>query len=117
VTERVARAETFLGRLRGLMFRRPLEEGEGLFLAGTNGVHMLFMRFAIDCLFVARPAADGSQRIVGVRHQLPPWRGVVWWVRGASGVYELPAGTLARHGPGVAVGEEVRLEPASAGGG
>jgi len=52
-----------------------------------------------------------------VRHALPPWRGVVWWVRGAHGAYELPAGTLARHGEGVAVGDAVRLEPASVGGG
>lgn len=89
------------------MFRPPLDADEGLYLPGSNGVHMLFMRFAIDCLFVARPSADGSQRIVAVRRSLPPWRGVVWWARGANGVYELPAGTIER--AALRVGDSVRL--------
>ena len=53
-----------------------------------------------------------------VREDLPPWRGLVLPVRGAEGVVELPAGTLA--GLGVRVGDEVVLEaeatPDAAGG-
>ena len=54
---------------------------------------MLFMRFPIDAVFLARPGADGGRRVVAVRPALRPWTGVVWWARGADGCLELPAGT------------------------
>jgi uncharacterized protein len=94
------------------MGRTVLLPGEGVYLPGTSSIHMLFMRFPIDALFVGPPTDDGSRRVVGIRHSLPPWRGVVWYVRGAKGVVELPAGTLSQHG--VEVGDLVRLEDDSA---
>lgn len=101
-------ARSFWGRLRGLMGRATLPPGEALYLPGTNSIHMLFMRFPIDCLFLGHADADGSRPIVAVRRSLGPWRGVVWWVRGARDAVELPAGTL---GEGRAcVGDHVRLE-------
>jgi len=101
----------WLGRARGLMGRNSLAAGEGIYLPGTNSIHMLFMRFPIDCLFVGAPRSDGSREIVGVRERLAPWRGVVWWVRGARGAVEVPAGSLAT--VGLRRGDVVRLEPAS----
>ena len=71
---------------------------------------MFFMRFAIDCVFLGAPVADGSQRVVAVRERLAPWRGIVWWVRGAHGAVELPAGSAAA--AGLHKGDYVRLEPA-----
>jgi len=35
----------------GLMFRRTLEPGRGLWLNPCNGIHMMFMRFPIDAVF------------------------------------------------------------------
>ena len=95
-------------RFLGLMGRRSLDEGEGLFLA-TSSIHMFFMRFAIDALFVTGPGASGARRVVGIREHLPPWRGLVLPVRGARGVIELPAGTLRTHE--VRIGDEVVFEP------
>jgi len=103
-------AGSWLSRLRGLIGRRGLGPGEGLYLPGTNSIHMLFMRFAIDCLFVGAPRTDGSRQVVAVREELAPWTGVVWWVRGAHGAIELPAGALAR--AGLSVGDLVRLQRA-----
>ncbi|MEX2546510.1 MAG: DUF192 domain-containing protein [Chloroflexota bacterium] len=100
----------WIARARGLMGRRSLGPSEGLLLPGTNSIHMLFMRFPIDCLFLGAPRADGSREVVGVREHLAPWRGVVWWVRGARSTVELPAGSLAA--AGVRRGDYVRLEPA-----
>lgn len=93
------------------MGRSALADGEGLYLPGTNSIHMLFMRFPIDCMFLGAPSADGSREVVGVREHLAPWRGVVWWVRGARGAVEVPAGSVAA--AGVRCGDVVRLEPAS----
>jgi len=104
-------ATTFWGRLLGLMGRRSLAEGEGLFLT-TASIHMLFMRFPIDALFVG-PADDaGLRTVLAVRHRLPPWRGIVLPVRGAAGVVELPGGTLLAAGLGR--GDRVRLAPSLA---
>ena len=94
VAARVAVGESLWARFRGLMGRSSLEPGHGLWLPGTNGIHMLFMRFPIDCAFLGPPGLDGERAVVGVRRSLAPWRGVVWYVRGANGVIELPAGVL-----------------------
>jgi uncharacterized protein len=104
-------ADSWLSRLRGLIGRPSLAPGEGLYLSGTNGIHMLFMRFAIDCVFV-RPAADAGadgsvHEVVAVRPDLRPWTGVVWFVRRASGAIELGAGSAAR--AGINVGDRLRL--------
>jgi uncharacterized protein len=107
ISSRVVRARSFWHRFRGLMGRPALAPDEGLYLPGTSSIHMLFMRFPIDCLFVGAEQDDGSRVVVAVRHSLAPWRGIVWWVRGADGVIELPAGTLRRSG--VDVGRRVRI--------
>ncbi|MEP7158575.1 MAG: DUF192 domain-containing protein, partial [Chloroflexota bacterium] len=88
-------AGSWLGRLRGLMFRRSLDSGVGLYLPGTNSVHMMFMRFPIDVLFIGAPRTDGARPVVGLRSGLRPWIGVVWWARGDRGAVELDAGALA----------------------
>jgi hypothetical protein len=78
----------------GLMGRRSLAPGTALFLPGDNGIHMFFMRFAIDAVFVSRPTADGVRRVMSVHRCLRPWIGLVPFVRGAAGVLELPTGTI-----------------------
>jgi uncharacterized protein len=110
VATEVRIASSFWARFRGLMGRPSLPSGEGLWFPRTSSIHMLFMRFAIDCVFLSRPAGDGSREALAVRHALPPWRGIVWTVRGADGVLELPSGTLAA--AGVVVGDRLVLEPA-----
>jgi len=89
------------------MGRSQLAPDEGLYLPGTNSIHMFFMRFPIDIVFLGKPAADGALPVLAVRHGLRPWRGVVWWVRGAKGAIELPAGAL--EAAGMRVGDLVRL--------
>jgi uncharacterized membrane protein (UPF0127 family) len=82
------------GRFMGLMGRRELPAGHGLWLPGDNGIHMLFMRFAIDAVFLGRPAADGGRSVVAISRRLRPWIGLVPFIGGAKGVLELPAGTI-----------------------
>lgn len=101
-------AGSFGGRFLGLMGRPSLAPGSGLWLAPGSSIHMLFMRFAIDAVFLGRPGPDGERRVVVVRADLRPWRGVVWWARGAEGCLELPAGTVAA--TETAVGDVVALE-------
>jgi len=102
-------ADSLWARFMGLMGRQTLPDGAGLWLPGGNGIHMMFMRFAIDCVFVGRTSpVDGSYEVVAIRRALPPWRGVVWYVRGAHGTLELPVGTIDR--TGTAIGDRIMLE-------
>jgi uncharacterized protein len=96
VAERVTTASSLWARFRGLMGRPSLASEEGLWLPGTNGIHMFFMRFPIDCAFLGKPDADGAMTVLDIRRALPPWTGIVPFVRGAAGVVELAAGSLER---------------------
>jgi uncharacterized membrane protein (UPF0127 family) len=84
---------TFMGRGIGLMFRRSLGAGRGMWIAPCNGIHMMFMRFAIDAVFL-----DRGHRVKKVYPNLPAWWGVVWIEWGADSVLELPAGSTAELG-------------------
>jgi uncharacterized membrane protein (UPF0127 family) len=104
----VATARSVWSRFRGLMGRSGLEEGEGLWFPGDTSIHMLFMRFTIDALFLGPDAEPGVWCVVAVHSDLPPWRGVVWWVRSAKGCLELAAGRAAACD--VAAGDRLRFE-------
>jgi uncharacterized membrane protein (UPF0127 family) len=90
LAEELEMPSTFMGRGIGLMFRRRLEPGRGMWIAPCNGIHMMFMNFAIDAVFL-----DGKERVRKVYRKLPAWWGVVWFVWGAHSVLELPAGSTA----------------------
>jgi uncharacterized membrane protein (UPF0127 family) len=85
-------ADGLVSRFLGLMFRAELPAGHGLALRPCNSVHMFFMRFPLDVLFV-----DGDGRVLRVLHSLRPWRASTL-VRGAKAAIELPAGTARRAG-------------------
>jgi uncharacterized membrane protein (UPF0127 family) len=100
-------ADSLFAKFMGLMGRPGLGEGAGMWLTGTNGIHMMFMRFPIDAVFLGRPlgGADGARPVLSVHRGLGAWTGLVPLVRGAAGVLELPVGTIAR--TGTVVGDEV----------
>ena len=87
-------ADSLWAKFLGLMGRPALPAGAGLWLPDSNGIHMMFMKFAIDAVFVGKPDGDGSRPVVAIRSALPAWRGLVPLVRGAHGVLELPVGTI-----------------------
>lgn len=95
LAQRVQIARSFGGKLVGLLGRRALEPGEGLWLDGTNGVHTFMMRFAIDVLFV-----DVRHRVLAMRPRMAPGR-IARAVPGAVACLELAAGESERVGVGV----------------
>jgi uncharacterized membrane protein (UPF0127 family) len=100
-------ASSFWGKFMGLMGRPTMPDGAGLWLGGTNNIHMMFMRFRMDAVFLSKADASGSRRVVALRRAMRPWTGVVWFARGADGVIELPAGVI--EATDTAIGDEVRL--------
>ncbi len=94
-------ANTFFTRGRGLLGRASLEPGEGLLLYPSASIHMFFMKFSIDVLFV-----DAADYIVGLRADVPPGLPYVG-TRGARYVIELPVGTIAHSG--TVVGDHLQV--------
>jgi uncharacterized membrane protein (UPF0127 family) len=101
-------ADGLWAKFLGLMGRPTLADGACLWLPESNGIHMMFMRFPIDAVFVGRPDGDdGARPVLSLHQHLPAWRGLVPLVRGAHGVLELPAGTIAA--TGTLVGDRLLL--------
>ena len=88
----VLRADSFFTRFAGLMLRKKLPAATGLFLAPCNSVHMCFMRFAIDVVYL-----DKKYNIVKVVKNLPPWLGLSMCSK-AWAVLEMTAGEAERCG-------------------
>ena len=91
------------------MGRSSLDEGAGLWLPDSNGIHMMFMKFPIDAVFVGQPTADDPlvRPVVSLHRDLRAWTGLVPFVRGGHGVLELPVGTI--DASATEVGDLVRL--------
>jgi uncharacterized protein len=102
VCERCEIPESAFGRMRGLLGRSGLEPGTGMLIDAAPSVHMFFMRFPIDVVFL-----DRDRRVVRVVHTLRPWR--VAGARRAVAALELPAG--AASDAGIEEGETLVLEP------
>lgn len=93
--ERCEIPESAFGRMRGLLGRDGLEPGEGMLIDRTGSVHMFFMRFPLDVVFL-----DRERKVVRIVHGLRPWR--VAGARKAVAALELPVGAVdeARLGEG-----------------
>ena len=97
-------AESFGSRLRGLMLRSPayLPMGMGLLITPCNSIHMMFMRFAIDVVYL-----DKDYQVVKVVEKLPPWLGLSLCFP-AHATLELPPGTIQKYN--IKVGDKLSLE-------
>jgi len=101
IADRLRVAHTHWTRLRGLLGTRSLPQGDGLWIKPCRQVHMFWMRYAIDVVFL-----DDDYHVVGLAADLRPWR-ISPLVKTATSVIELPAGTIAR--TGLAVGSPVAI--------
>ncbi|MGD0120163.1 MAG: DUF192 domain-containing protein [Candidatus Binatus sp.] len=107
--ERLESAGGIGGKGRGLLGRDSLEPGTGMLF--ENGrftpfmwMHMFFMRFAIDIVFIGR-----GNTVININRRLQPWR-LSSVVFGARRALELPAG--AADASSTQVGDQIRFEPA-----
>jgi hypothetical protein len=91
--DRVALADRWWQRMRGLLGRPPIARGEGMLLSPCSAVHMRGMRYPLDVAILAR---DG--RVVAVYLSLPPGGRTAWRHRGGHATLELPVGTLGSTG-------------------
>lgn len=107
VAERCRIASSIVDRTVGLLATAEVAPLEGLWIERSPSIHMFFMRYPIDAVFV-----DARGRVTRVVADLRPWR-VVAWASGARDCLELRAGEAAASG--TTKGDELVLEPLDAG--
>jgi uncharacterized membrane protein (UPF0127 family) len=105
VCERVIVADRAHRRMRGLLGRKYIRQGEGMVLRPGWSIHTAFMRFPIDAVFL-----DADQVVIRIEHEVGPWRTVS--CRGAREVVEMAAGECRRRG--LEVGDRVAWASRSA---
>ncbi len=87
--DRIEVADRPLDRMRGLLGRDGLADGEGLLLRPAGSIHTFFMRFPIDAVFL-----DEDLVVLGTSEHLGPW--ATAGRKGAKAVLEVAAGTCER---------------------
>ncbi len=92
LAEKCGHARTFFARFRGLQLKKDLPAGSGLLITPCNSIHMFFMRFPIDAVFI-----DKDGLVLHIEEGIRPWR-VSKVVKKSRSVLELPSGTAAATG-------------------
>ena len=96
-------ADTFFSRLVGLLNRKSFNPGEALIIRRCRSIHMFFMGFAIDVVFV-----DRNNRVVGFVEGIKPFCLSPIFFR-ASYAIELPEGTVKTSK--TTAGDQIQLIP------
>ena len=90
-TELATRAEIASSgakRTKGLLGRKGLSPGEGMWIIPCEAVHTFGMQFPIDLVYI-----DKKHRVRKVRSNVAPWR--ISACFSAHSVLELPVGTVS----------------------
>ena len=90
VAQKARIADTFLSRLVGLLNKSSISPEEALVIARCQSIHMFFMRFAIDAIFV-----NTENKVVGLVEGIGPFKLSPIFLK-ASYVIELSVGTITR---------------------
>jgi uncharacterized membrane protein (UPF0127 family) len=103
IGDKIAVADSSLSRFLGLMGRRSLEAGSGLWITPSSGVHTCWMRMPIDVV-----ALDRNLRVIRTGHAVRPWR-----LSGLSlkthSILELPSGQISACG--LEEGDQLKMSP------
>lgn len=88
LAQKVFLAKHFWARAKGLLGRKALDPQEALLIPHCQAIHMFFMRFPIDVVFV-----DKTYHVVGLVRRIKPFAMSVFFWKAAFAI-ELEAGTI-----------------------
>lgn len=104
-------AQTAVQRVKGLLGRECLEDGQGLLFRGAGSMHTLFMRFPIDIVY-----ADKNGKVIKLAEAVGPFKLVAAPLR-CYYALELPAGAIneskTRVGDRLSFDQELELAKAA----
>ena len=95
-------ANTLFSRMKGLLGKKELPQGEALWIKPCFSVHTFFMQFPIDVLFL-----DKENQVIAVVSDLTPNRMTRLYTKSFS-VLELPVGTI--DASEIMIGEKIIIE-------
>lgn len=101
VGDSIELANTSLSRMFGLLGRKGLDAGGGLWIKPSSGVHTFFMAFSIDVI-----GLDRDLKVMKLWHSLPPFRVTSVSARMKS-VIELPPGAI--RAANVQLGDKIEI--------
>ncbi|WP_251553643.1 DUF192 domain-containing protein [Neobacillus muris] len=79
---------TFWKRFRGLMFKKKPIVNEGIWIIPCNSIHMFFMFFPIDVVFL-----NSNNEVIYLKESVKPWS-LIFPINNAASVMELPVNTI-----------------------
>ncbi|MBI3534701.1 MAG: DUF192 domain-containing protein [Deltaproteobacteria bacterium] len=85
-------AEFFFDRLKGLMGKTVLMEGEAMLFPRCQSVHMWFMKMSLDIIFLKQGKEKETHEVTSIFVQVKPWKLLPLLDVKASEVLELQAG-------------------------
>lgn len=92
LAETAEKADTAFSRIKGLLGRKEISSGYALIITHCRSIHMFFMRFAIDAVFV-----DRKDQVIGLVENIQPFQMSPYFFR-SSYVIELPPGLIRKTG-------------------
>ncbi len=104
IAEKADLADTAVSRLVGLLNRTSIESQEALIITQCRSIHMFFMRFSIDVIFVNK-----RNVVVGVVRNIKPFRMSPYYITAQKAI-ELPVGVI--DSSRTAKGDQLFLEQA-----
>jgi len=88
LSDKLKIANNPLSRMIGLLGKRKLNKGEGLYIIPCNSIHSFFMKFKFDVIFINK-----KNKIVYLIEDMPAWRASKICFS-ANSVIELPSGVI-----------------------
>jgi hypothetical protein len=89
IADKAITANTMFKRMAGLLGRDRFNSGEALVITPCRSIHMLFMKFPLDIIFI-----DRANTVVGLCPNIRPFQFSPFFPRSHSAI-ETPAGTIA----------------------
>lgn len=101
LAEKYKVADTFFSRFIGLLNRSSLDSNEALVLTRCQSIHMFFMRFSIDVIFV-----NNKNVVVGIVENIKPFQMSRIFFASSYAV-ELPSGKIQE--TKTAIGNKIKI--------
>jgi hypothetical protein len=101
LADTVTIADSVFKRMKGLLGKKEMLNGEALWIKPCISVHTFFMKFTIDVIFLNK-----RNHVIAAIRNIQPNR-LTWVYPKAAGVLELPSGTL--DATDTKVGDEIEI--------
>jgi len=95
IAEKCVVADSFFVRLKGLIGKKELKQGDGMLFPSCNSIHMWFMRFSIDVIFAIERKSSENQRLLvvnSIHSNVPAWKILPLSDLSATHTIEVPSG-------------------------